>query len=154
MGNIISGTYYKVNIRYDYLSDDDGKVKKITEKYVVDALNYTEAEARILKYIEPYVTGDSDVKSIQEASFKEIIFTNKFTDDKYYLCKVDFPIEDEEKGKIKHDYSDFLVQSNSLFNAVETMKKYLKTFTVDSNIVKIEETKFLDVVLTDTTNKK
>lgn len=55
---------------------EDGLKKKVTETYVVDAVSFTEAEARIIEEISPYTSGELEVIEIDRAVFKEIFFMN------------------------------------------------------------------------------
>ena len=49
--------YFECSVRYDKIQRD-GKVKKVTEKYLLDALSFTEAEARIIEALTPYMSGE------------------------------------------------------------------------------------------------
>jgi hypothetical protein len=53
-------------------TDDNGKVKKITEKYLVHAVNYTDAESKIYKYFEGN-TFEFSIKSIVDSKIVDII---------------------------------------------------------------------------------
>ena len=55
---------------------EDGFVKKVTEKYVVNALSFTEAEELITKEISIYAQGEFEVKDITLAPYSEIFFMN------------------------------------------------------------------------------
>ena len=35
---------------------EDGLIRKVTEQFLVDALSFTDAEARIVKEVQPFVT--------------------------------------------------------------------------------------------------
>ena len=51
---------------------EDGLKKKVTETYVVDAVSFTEAEARIIEEMSAYISGEFEVVEIDRAVFKEI----------------------------------------------------------------------------------
>ena len=44
-------TWFECRIRYEKIVD--GKMKKVTEPYLIEAYSYTEAEARIIKELTP-----------------------------------------------------------------------------------------------------
>ena len=46
--------YYEVKIQYQKMLED-GKGKKVTEQYVVEALSFTEAESRITEEMSAYI---------------------------------------------------------------------------------------------------
>ena len=47
-------TWFECRIRYEKMMDN-GMQKKVTEPYLVDALSFTEAEARIIEEADPLV---------------------------------------------------------------------------------------------------
>lgn len=53
---------------------EDGLQKKVTEQYVVDALSFTEAEARIIEEMSSFISGEFEVVEIDRCVFKEIFF--------------------------------------------------------------------------------
>ena len=50
-------TWFECKIRYEKVMEN-GMNKKVTEPYLVDALSFTEAEARIIEEITPYISGE------------------------------------------------------------------------------------------------
>ena len=52
--------YIETKVRFDKMMEN-GKVKKVTEPYLVDALSFTEAEARIIEEVTPYISGEFTV---------------------------------------------------------------------------------------------
>ena len=46
--------YYEVKVRYNRLVDEGDK--RVTENYLVNALSVTEAEARAITQLDPYVS--------------------------------------------------------------------------------------------------
>ena len=45
---------------------ENGMNKKVTEPYLVDALSFTEAEARIIEEMTPFITGEFTVSISNE----------------------------------------------------------------------------------------
>ena len=54
--------YFEVKIQYQKILEN-GKEKKVTEQYVVEALSFTEAEARITEEMTTYISGDFHIVS-------------------------------------------------------------------------------------------
>ena len=50
-------TWFECKIRYEKTMEN-GMQKKVTEPYLVDALSFTEAEARIIEEMTPFITGE------------------------------------------------------------------------------------------------
>lgn len=46
--------------------------KKVTEPYLVDALSFTEAEARIIEEVSPFISGEFSVSAVKRANFSEL----------------------------------------------------------------------------------
>ena len=58
--------WFECKIRYDKMLET-GMQKTVTEPYLVDALSFTEAEARIIEEIKPFISGEftvSDIKTV------------------------------------------------------------------------------------------
>ena len=68
-----TANWFICKIRYDKIMED-GLKKKVTETYVVDAVSFTEAEARIIGEMSDYISGELEVVEIDRAVFKEILF--------------------------------------------------------------------------------
>lgn len=52
--------FYEVKIQYQKTLED-GREKKVTEQYVVEALSFTEAESRITEEMSAYIYGEFDI---------------------------------------------------------------------------------------------
>ncbi|MDE5814372.1 MAG: DUF4494 domain-containing protein, partial [Muribaculaceae bacterium] len=54
--------WFETKIRYDRMQEN-GMVKKVNEPYLVDALTFTDAEARIIEKITPFISGEFTVSA-------------------------------------------------------------------------------------------
>lgn len=63
---------YECGIRYERTMPN-GMSKKVTELYLVDACSFAEAEGRITKEMEPYISGYFDVVTIKRTNYSEIV---------------------------------------------------------------------------------
>ena len=70
-----TATWFECKVRYDQ-TQENGSQKAVTEQYVVDALSFAEAEARITKQLSPYISGVFEVTDVKKAVYKEIFFMN------------------------------------------------------------------------------
>ena len=71
-----TANWFVCKIRYEK-TGEDGLQKKVTETYVVDALTFTEAEARITEEMASYISGEFKIMNIDPAPFAEIFFAPK-----------------------------------------------------------------------------
>jgi len=72
--------YFTVSVKVSY-TDDKGKVKKSVERYLVDALSVTEAEARTAEFMKTDVR-DSEIIAVNQSRILEVI-SPKETPDVY-----------------------------------------------------------------------
>ena len=95
-----TANWFICKIRYEKVMED-GLQKKVTEQYVVDALSFTEAEARIIEEMSSYISGEFEVVEIDRCVFKEIFFMD-------WANKVlEKDAEDLEKSVRKKDKESF-----------------------------------------------
>ena len=139
-----TANWFMCKIRYDKVMED-GLQKKVTEQYVVDALSFSEAEARIIGKMGEYISGQFDVVEIDRASFKEVFFTDGTCDDKWYKSKLQFITIDERSAKEKKTSVYYLVQANSLESARKNIDEVMGTTMIDYVICSVSETSYMDV---------
>ena len=138
--------FFEVKVQYQKIHDD-GKEKKVTEQYVVEAMSFTEAESRITEEMAPYVDGDFDVVSEKIASFNEILLSDNSNDDKWFLSKVSFITIDEKTAKEKKTSQRLLVQAETSEKAMDYTKEMLSHGMSDYSIDAVKDTPTLDVFL-------
>ena len=136
--------WFETKIRYEKMMED-GMQKKTTEAYVVDALTFAEAEETITEEMGAYITGDFVVTGIKKAPYKEVFFSDNPNDDKWYKVKLQFIIIDEKSGKEKLSAVNYLVQSNTLQNAVKNVEEVMNTGMQDWKLAAMTETALIDV---------
>lgn len=140
----VTAQWIEAKVRYEKTMDD-GKQKQVSEKYVVDAYSFTEAEAAITEEMRHFVSGEFSVKAVQTAPYGEIFFSEDDKDDTWYKAKVKFITMDEKTGKERQSYSNYLVQASSIRTALENIDKVFAEAWFDYVVVRIEETKIVDV---------
>ena len=139
-----TATWFFCSIRYEKTMED-GLQKKVTEKYVVDALTFTEAEARITEQMSSYISGEFTVVEIDRCKFGEIFFSDQETADKWYKAKLQFITIDKKTEKEKKSTVNYLVQGSSLENARKNIDEVMGTSMIDYVIVGVNETTYMDV---------
>lgn len=134
--------WFECKVRYDKLQEN-GAAKKVTEPYLVDALSFTEAEARITEEQKPFISGEFSVSAVKRTKIAEIFFNED--GDRWYLVKVAFITIDEKTAAEKRSVSQILVQANGFKSAFENFLEGMKGTLVDYEIVSIAETPLMDV---------
>lgn len=138
--------YYEVKIQYHKMQED-GKEKKVTEQYVVEALSFTEAETRIIEEMTPYISGEFDVVSEKISPYNEILLSDRTDDDKWFISKVGFITLDERTDKEKKQTFRYLVQAATSELALDYTKEMFSHGMSDYSIEAVQDTPTLDVFL-------
>ena len=138
--------YYEVKIQYQKMQED-GKEKKVTEQYVVEALSFTEAESRIIEEMTHYISGEFDVVSEKIAPYNEIFLSDNSTDDKWFVSKVGFITIDERTAKEKKQTFRYLVQAAPSKLALDYTNEMFSHGMSDYIIDAVQDTPTLDVFL-------
>lgn len=133
--------YFETKVKFDKIMEN-GSVKKVNEPYIVDALSFTEAEARIMEEVKAFISGEVAVVSVKKTNIAEI-FRND-SGDWWYKVKANF-ISVDNKGCEKKMASYFLVQALDFRNALENFLDGMKGTMADFEIASISETQILDV---------
>ena len=135
-------TWFECKIKYEK-TVDDGRIIKVNETYLVDALSFTEAEARIVEEMKPFISGDFTVANIRRAKINEMFFDEN--GDKWYRAKVNFITLDEEKAIEKKTAVTMMVQADSLKVALENLTEGMKGSMADYDVAALTETTVMDV---------
>ena len=128
--------WFECKVSYEKMLQN-GMQKKVTEPYLVDALSFTEAEARIIEEIRPFITGEFTVTDIKRARLSELFFNEN--GDRFYKIKVYFITLDEKSGAEKKTAAQMLAQATTLLE--DGMKGTLADYTIAS----VTETQLMDV---------
>lgn len=134
--------WFECKVRYEKMAEN-GMVKKVNEPYLVDALTFTEAEARIIEEMKSYISGDYSISSEKKTKIAEVFFNEG--GDRWYLVKVNFITLDEKSGAEKKSVSQMLVQASDFDSAVENFKEGMKGTMADYEIGSVAETMIMDV---------
>lgn len=136
--------YFECVVKFEKTMEN-GMVKKVSEPYIVDALSFTEAEKRFLEYIEPYMSGEYEVKAVKRANYSEIVSATGEDADKWFKVKMAFITLDEKTGVEKKSAQNMLVQASDLRDAVKRLDKHMEGTLADYEISAVSETAIMDV---------
>ena len=134
--------WFECKVSYEKASEG-GMPKRVTEPYLVDALSFTEAEARIIEELRPYISGEFTIVDIKRARLAELFFNP--AGDRYYRVKVFFITFDEKSGAEKKTAVQMLAQASSVREAVEVVEEGMKGTMADYTVASITETALMDV---------
>ncbi len=140
----MNNIWFECKVKYEKTLEN-GAVKKVNEPYLVDALNFTEAERRIIEEITPYMTGIFEVSDIKRARYAEIIESSEEKADRFFRAKLVFIVLDEKSGKEKKTTQNILVQAADLPDALQKLEAAMKGIAMDYSIASLAETLIMDI---------
>ena len=135
--------WFECKVTYDR-TGEDGLAKKVTEPYMVDALSFTEAEARTIEELTPYISGEFTIPQIVKPRISELFLSDDAAADRFYKVKVSFITIDEKSGAEKKTNSFVLVQASDFKNAYDRFIDGMRGTMSDYEIVSIVETMIMD----------
>lgn len=138
--------WFTCKIRYEKTLEN-GLIKKETEHYLVDALSFTEAEARIIEEVTPFISGEFEVTGVAKANYSELFYAEEEAADKWYKVKMVFLTLDEKSGNEKRTATNVLVQAADLRDAIKKLDEGMKGSMADYEIVSVAETPLMDVYM-------
>lgn len=137
-------SWFECKVKMDVMKDD-GTTKPETFTYLVDALNFTEAESRITEEVTPYTSGNLDVTDIKRVKYAEIFASDSDMADKWYKVRCLFMTIDEKTQTEKEIANNMLVQAGTFHEAVKNFDNGMKGSLMDYRIATLQETKIMDV---------
>ena len=137
-------TWFECKIRYERVMEN-GMNKKVTEPYLVDALSFTEAEARIIEEMTPFISGEFTISDIKRANYSELFPSDEASVDRWFKCKLFFITLDDKSGAEKKTSTQVLVQAADLRDAVKKLDEGMKGTMADYQIASVSETAIMDV---------
>lgn len=139
-------TWFECKVKYDKLNEN-GQQKTVTEPYLVDVLSFTEAEARIIEEITPFISGEFKVTAVKRTNIAEIFWNED--GDRWYKVKVNFITIDEKTAVEKKTANYIIVQASDFKSAYDNFMEGMKGTMSDFEIAQINETPLMDVYKED-----
>ena len=142
--------WIETKLGYDKVMEN-GAVKKVTEPYLVDALSFTEAEARIIEEMKPRISGDFEVKAVKKAKIADVFPSG--SGGYWYKVRAVIISIDEKTGAEKLTPHDFMVEARDIEEAISGFKSEINLM-VDYKIAGVTETAIMDVFPVKLSNGK
>lgn len=135
-------SWYTVKVKYTK-QFDDGRLKRVNEPYLVDAVSFTEAEARIYEELAAYIRGEFAINGISKTDFADIFHYDDAED--WYKCKVTYVSVDADSGKEKKVNQNFLVSAHSVKEAYARLEESLSGMMVSYDIPSVMLSPIVDI---------
>lgn len=133
--------YYQITLGFNK-ENEMGEMKKINENYLVDALNYTEAEAKAYRIGEETVRGEFHVVEIKKTKIIDVFLQDN--EAPFFKAKIEYYVTDNQ-GREKPVKQEFLVSASNFGDAFESLKSNLVKFLVPYKVVGFNEVNLVEV---------
>lgn len=135
-------SWYTVKVKYTKQMED-GTLKRVTEPYLLDAVSFTDAEARIYEELGEQIRGEFLVTGISKTDYADIFHYEDA--DYWYKCKVTYVSVDADSGKEKKVSNNFLVTAANVKEAFERIEESLESMLVSFEIPAIAVSPIIDI---------
>lgn len=123
--------------------NEQGLLKNVSEQYLVDAVSFTEAEARIYDMLGSVIRGDFQVTNISKSNIVDVFF---FEDsDVWYKCKITYVVADADSGKEKKVTQYMLVSAHNVKDAYDRIHESLNNMLVSFVVPDINESPIVEI---------
>jgi hypothetical protein len=120
--------WFTVKVKYTKQLEN-GSFKRVTEPYLLAAMTFTDAEARIYEELGQIIRGEFNVVGIMRTEIHDIFLYDDA--DVWYKVKLTYDSVDADAEKAKKVTQNFLVSAHSVKEAYERIKESLSTLLVD-----------------------
>jgi hypothetical protein len=128
-------TWYECKVKYLKI-DQGGYERKINDNYLLDAISFTDAEARIFQKMQEITSADFQVMNIKKSNITEVIPSE--SGEWWYKAKISIITIDEEAGKEKKVNQYILIMANDIEHALKRLNEGLSYMLVPFVVTAIQ----------------
>lgn len=133
--------YFEVQAKH-LQQQDNGLIKAVKTLLLIDALSFTEAEARMIQELAQ--SRDLVVTTIKRSNIAEVVEVGD--SDLWFKVKVTYTMADEDSEKEKKITLYLLVNAFDVTEAKERTEEHLKEMLMPFEVPSVVETKFAGVL--------
>lgn len=135
-------SWFTVKVKYTRQLEN-GTFKRVSEPYLLAAMSFTDAEARIYEELGSRIRGEFNVVGISRTELHDIFVYDDA--DTWYKCKITYEKMDEDGEKNKKISQQFLVSAHSVKDAFERMQESLGAYMIDFEIPSITVSPIVEI---------
>ncbi|MCE3294654.1 MAG: hypothetical protein K0R65_368 [Crocinitomicaceae bacterium] len=135
-------SWFTVKVKYTKQLEN-GTFKRVSEPYLLAAMTFTDAEARIYEELGSVIRGEFVVTNIARTDFHDIFYYED--SDVWYKCKITYESQDADSEKQKKISQNFLVSARSVKEAFDRLQESLSTLMVDFQVPSIIVSPIVDI---------
>lgn len=142
--------FFEVRTKRVEVDVETNRYRTVREQYLIDAVNFTESEAAIHKYMEEEHPGEEfTVVKIQPSRIQKLIGGGEVdTETSYWKSRVELLLMDEVSGKTHKNTLTLLIKAETVAEASKIAEEVSGEELHNSiEAVKTEKTKIVDVIL-------
>lgn len=133
--------WFQIKVKF-LKKTEQGLIKPVTEQYLVDAVSFSEAEARITAELADNQR-EVTMMTITKTKIRETV---PYGDTElWHKAKVTYIVADEDTEKEKKFMTYILVNSENVHEAYERCQEHLKEMLVPFRIPQIQESPIVEV---------
>ncbi len=135
-------SWFTVKVKYTRQLEN-GTFKRVSEPYLLAAMSFTDAEARIYEELGSRIRGEFNVVGISRTELHDIFVYDDA--DVWYKCKITYDKVDEDGEKSKKIAQQFLVSAHSVKDAFDRIQESMAAYMVDFEIPSITVSPIVEV---------
>jgi hypothetical protein len=134
--------WYTVKVKYNKKSEDGQEPKKANEAFLLPAVSFTDAEARINKEIGQTAAGEFLVHAMSVTEITEIMRNEE--GGQWYLGGITIS-EEDDNGKAHKTKQNYMIEAMSIKDATTSLENELEDAMFDFETTKVAVTTIVDV---------
>lgn len=135
-------TWFECKAKYVKV-DEEGRERKVSEVYLLDAVSCTEAEARLTAELMKMVRGELSIGKVAESNIVEI-FPHE-SGEWWWKAKISIVTIDEKAGKEKKINNYFLIAADDIKEAQKRLEEGLSYVLVPYQVTSLSISPIVDV---------
>ena len=135
-------TWFLCKVKYAK-ENEQGLLKNVSEQYLVDAVSFTEAEARIYDMLGSVIRGDFQVTNISKSNIVDVFYYEDI--DVWHKCKITYLVTDADSGKEKKVTQFMLVTAHDVKEAHDRIFESLNNMLVTFRVPEIAESPIVEI---------
>ena len=135
-------SWFTVKVKYTRQLEN-GTFKRVSEPYLLAAMSFTDAEARIYEELGARIRGEFNVIWISRTELHDIFVYDDA--DVWYKCKITYDKVDEDGEKSKKIAQQFLVSAHSVKDAFDRIQESMAAYMVDFEIPSITVSPIVEI---------
>ena len=135
-------SWFTVKVKYTK-QQDDGSFKRVSEPYLLAAMTFTDAEARIYDELGALIRGEFLVTGISRTDIHDIFHYED--SDVWWKCIIKYDSGEGEDGKSKKTSQTMLVSAHSAKEAYERLQESLSGMLIDFQIPTVTLSPIVDI---------